>query len=322
MGIYTKKGDSGMTDMLSGKRVSKDNPYIDLLGYIDEMTSYIGSVRVLLDSPYKEDIHRVQEKLIAIMGVISDEFQHDVKVSDELLFFERSIDRFQEFYPPQKVFVTPGDDEISVRLDIARTKVRQAERKLTLVKKDMTSYDDILKYLNRLSDYLYALARMLSFREKIRDAMKEASGGALDNNFEKINLVKRQEMTLDRAIIISRAVEEKAKSLACQVVICIVNNQGLPVLIHRMDQAFLISFNLAKKKAYTSAALKMPTHELGELTKAGADFEGLENMVDEDIVTLGGGYPIMYQDEIIGAIGVSGSTVANDSALAKYGARL
>ena len=89
-----------------------------------------------------------------------------------------------------------------------------------------------------------------------------------------------------------------------------------------MDDAFVVSFALAKKKAYTAAALRMPTHELGKLTAKGADFEGLANMLDEEIVTLGGGYPITINDSIIGAIGVSGGSAKSDTALAKYGAYL
>ena len=78
MGIYTKKGDTGMTDMLSGQRVGKEHPYIELLGTIDELTSHLGFVRVLLNSPYKDDLLGIQQKLIFIMGTISNEFQFQV----------------------------------------------------------------------------------------------------------------------------------------------------------------------------------------------------------------------------------------------------
>lgn len=316
MGIYTKKGDTGITDMLSGIRIDKGHPYIELLGSIDELTSHIGFVKVLFEDHYKDELHLIQEKLIQVMGIISNEFKSTIDLTKDIQQFELSIDKFQTLYPKQHEFIVPGADELSVRLDIARTKARFAERKLIRLKLKTPVFYEVIQYFNRLSDYLYALARMLEFRKKVIDMINpiEHKQGGLSQNQMAMNLELAKEL--------SQKVEDKAKSLGCQVVICIANNQGRPVLVHGMDQAFIISFDLAQKKAFTSAAVKMPTHELGELTKAGADFENLEDMISEEIVTLGGGYPLIHKDVIIGAIGVSGSTVDNDRELARYGTTL
>lgn len=316
MGIYTKKGDTGITDMLSGKRIDKSHPYIELLGAIDELTSHIGFVKVLCDDQYKDELHLIQEKLIQVMGVISSEFKTSIGLEEDIKSFEASIDLFQTLYPPQHEFIVPGSDECCARLDIARTKARFAERKLIQLKLKSPVFYEVVQYFNRLSDYLYALARMMEFRKKVIDMIKP-------NHNEGISYKGNQLiMTLELAKEISQKVEERAKNLGCQVVVCITNNQGRPILVHGMDQAFIISFDLAQKKAFTAAAVKMPTHELGELTKAGADFENLEDMISEEIVTLGGGFPLIFNEEIIGAIGVSGSTVDNDRELAQYGTTL
>lgn len=316
MGIYTKKGDTGITDMLSGIRIDKGHPYIELLGSIDELTSHIGFVKVLLDQEYKNDLQVIQKKLIKIMGVISSEFKSEIDLKSDIKAFETKIDLYQTLYPKQREFIVPGSDEVSVRFDISRTKARYSERKLIQLKLKSPVYFEVIQYFNRLSDYLYAFARMMEFRKKVIDMISP-------NISTDSSLPARQlTMTLELAKDISQKIEDKAKSLGCQVVICITNSQGRPVLVHSMDQAFIISFDLAQKKAFTAASVKMPTHELGELTKAGADFENLEDMISEEIVTLGGGYPLIYKEEIIGAIGVSGSTVDNDRDLAKYGTTL
>lgn len=316
MGIYTKKGDTGITDMLSGIRIDKSHPYIELLGSIDELTSHIGFVKVLFDDEYKNELHLIQEKLMMVMGVISNEFKTKPDLTFDIKNFESSIDQFQSLYPKQDKFIIPGSDELSARLDIARTKARLAERKLIQLKLKSDAFYEVIQYFNRLSDYLYALARMIEFRKKVMDMMKP-----MDSEKPK-GLHQQLMMTLELAKEISQKVEQKAQSIGAQVVVCITNNQGRPILVHGMDQTFIISFDLAQKKAFTSAAVKMPTHELGDLTKAGADFENLEDMISEDIVTLGGGFPLIYKDDIIGAIGVSGSTVDHDRELARYATTL
>lgn len=132
-----------------------------------------------------------------------------------------------------------------------------------------------------------------------------------DNYFLDLNIAKE----------IAHFVEELAREKGEKIVVCISNSEGNPILIHRMDDAFLVSFDLARTKAFTSSTLKMSTVELGELTKAGGDLQGLEDMISEKIVTLGGGYPIMANNHVIGGIGVSGSTSKRDHELAYLGSQ-
>jgi len=317
MNIYTKNGDKGMTDLLSGGRTFKDDPIITLLGHIDETTSHLGLARVSLDAENKVEIKEIQNKLIQVMGVISSGFTKEINLEDDVSYFEKRIDEFQESFPKLTGFVIPGEDETSSRLDIARTLVRRSERQLVSLEIETISKKDISRYLNRLSDYLFAMARMVEFREQIKKAvldMPHIEDESSHSNIRNINFTIARKLA-DKVI-------EKAEKEDQKIVVSIVNTDGVPYLTYRMDDAFIISFGLARKKAYTAAALKMPTHELNKLTSDGQPFYGLKDMLDEEIVSLGGGYPIKVNHSIIGAIGVSGGSVESDMALAKYGADL
>ena len=93
---------------------------------------------------------------------------------------------------------------------------------------------------------------------------------------------------------------------------------GNPVAVHVMDGSFLVSFDMAVKKAYTSVAVKMSTMELSRLTQPGQTFYGLGKMSD-NIVIFGGGVPLKVGDTIIGGLGISGGTGEEDNSLAEYG---
>ena len=315
MSVYTKKGDSGMTDLFNGQRVNKTDLHIETLGNIDELTSAVGIVRSMTEEEViANELLSIQKKLKDIMAVVASDFEEDLDVRQDTLFLEQAIDRNQALFPPLDHFIFPGDLRLSAQIDLARTIARRAERRLTQLLADKNIHTSISRYINRLSDYLFVLARMLEFREVVKQA--------LDNNLpqagESTNEAKT--MTLDFAKELAEAIEKEAKRMGVNVVISIANKDGISILTQMMDNAFIVSKGLAEKKAYTSAALQMPTHALKELVKEGASFEGLEDMLDEKIVTLGGGYPLKNKEVTYGAIGVSGSSADNDIYLASYGA--
>lgn len=315
MSLYTKNGDQGMTGLLSNNQVKKDNPYITFNGHVDELTSQLGLVKVMADDDLKKEIEVIQNQLIEIMSYAAREFKEGSEYKEEVAFFEEKIDAYSAMYPKQTDFITPGDNELSARIDLARAIVRRTERSLSSIHRINGVPSDVLKYFNRFSDYLYAMARMISFRKKVIDLL----GSQVVITKDNLN-IQKQVMNLTLAKEIVSKTEEFAIEKEVQVVICIAGNEGLPVLVQKMDDAFPVSFRLAMKKAYTSAVLKMPTHELAQLTKEGGEFYGLQDMLDEEIVTLGGGYPIYDGNKLIGSIGVSGSTVDNDIEVARKGA--
>ena len=124
-------------------------------------------------------------------------------------------------------------------------------------------------------------------------------------------------MDLTRAKKLIAAVEQKALETGKQAVIAVVNAAGNPVAVHVMDGAYLVSYEVAVKKAYTAVAVKMSTMELNQLVQPGGTFYGLQTL--EGMVTFGGGIPITVGGVIIGGLGVSGGTGEEDHALCSYG---
>ena len=305
MKIYTKTGDDGITGLYEGERVSKAHPIIEALGSMDELTSQIGTVRAALQKgPIARELEIIQKTLILVMGESASNTGGIWKTKQaDIAALEKHIDLYQTKADPFTKFILPGDNPLSVKVDIARTAARRAERALAGCE---GLEREIGQYINRLADYLYVLARYIDkvFEETIKHK-KQQDGVSLD---------------LEMANQIIEKVKGYAVYKGIQVVIAVVTKEGHPISVQAMDDAFIVSYELAIKKAFTAAALKMPTHELAKLTAKGAGFEGLEGMLDVKIITLGGGYPIKVNGMVIGAVGVSGGSAAEDIDFARYGA--
>lgn len=125
-------------------------------------------------------------------------------------------------------------------------------------------------------------------------------------------------ITLDSAKRLIERIEQEALRRNKPSVIAVCSPDGNPVAVHVMDGSFLVSFDMAVKKAYTSVAVKMSTMELSRLTQPGQTFYGLGKMSD-NIVIFGGGVPLKVGDTIIGGLGISGGTGEEDNSLAEYG---
>ncbi|WP_435101586.1 GlcG/HbpS family heme-binding protein [Halarchaeum sp. P4] len=126
-------------------------------------------------------------------------------------------------------------------------------------------------------------------------------------------------ITLDEATELITAAEAAAEDMDLAMVITVANPAGNLVAQHRMDGAWLASVNISRNKAYTAAALQMPTHELADPTQPGESLWGLQTTDDNRLVVFGGGYPLEVDGDIVGTIGVSGGEVAQDMAVAEAG---
>ena len=133
-------------------------------------------------------------------------------------------------------------------------------------------------------------------------------------------MANASDMTLDMALTLAEAVREKASEIGVKAVVAVSNRGGNPVLVQCMDDSYIASYDIALNKAYTSVALKMPTCRLSELAKPGSSLYGIQFTNPGKIVIFGGGEPLCNREgEIIGAIGVSGGSESEDTALAAYG---
>ncbi len=169
MKIYTKTGDRGTTALIGGKRVPKYHERIEAYGTLDELMSYIGLLR---DQEISKDdkivLVEIQERLMTCATLLAADCE-DCKdslpklVEEDILFLEKEIDKIDKIIPPLKSFVLPGGHTIVSFCHIARNVCRRSER-LTLKVSELVDIDyKVLKYLNRLSDYLFVLGRKLSF---------------------------------------------------------------------------------------------------------------------------------------------------------------
>ena len=169
--IYTRKGDDGSTGLWYGGRVTKSGGRPEAYGAVDEAASALGLARVLAAQIHEElavDILRVQNDLfvagaeLATAPDAAERLEPGVsKVTPEMVDqLESDIDRYMERVELPPKFVIPGGTELSARLDVARTIVRRAERRVVDLKRAGDLADDtVLRYLNRASDALFAMAR-------------------------------------------------------------------------------------------------------------------------------------------------------------------
>ncbi len=167
MKIYTKRGDRGNTSLINEVEVSKADERIELLGTIDELSTAIGFAKVIMEDSVKEDLSAIQKELMFIMAGIADVDNPMYQVDeDEILALELKIDELENSFEREKKLVLYGDCEKSARLDLARVATRKAERYFWKIQKKYNLDVLATRYMNRLSDYFYILARLEDYKKK------------------------------------------------------------------------------------------------------------------------------------------------------------
>lgn len=168
MKIYTKTGDKGQTSLIGGTRVPKFHPRIEAYGTIDELNSYIGLIRDQDIAPhFKEVLLEIQDRLFTAESLVALDpaSQTDIKLpqllDNDIELLEKEIDAMNEELPALKSFILPGGHPIVSYCHIARCVCRRAERLIIRLNHAQPVPDKVIPYLNRLSDYLFVLARRL-----------------------------------------------------------------------------------------------------------------------------------------------------------------
>ncbi|MGB5554297.1 MAG: cob(I)yrinic acid a,c-diamide adenosyltransferase [Flavobacteriaceae bacterium] len=175
MKIYTKTGDNGTTALFGGTRVKKHHIRIESYGTIDELNSWLGLVRDQhIDQEHIEVLINIQEKLFTIGAILATDPEKIIlksgkerlnipKISfDDITFLEKEMDRLDETLPPMTHFILPGGHPTVSYCHIARTVCRRAERLASHLHEKEPFEQEVLSYINRLSDYLFVLARKLN----------------------------------------------------------------------------------------------------------------------------------------------------------------
>ncbi|WP_294703930.1 cob(I)yrinic acid a,c-diamide adenosyltransferase [uncultured Fusobacterium sp.] len=312
MKVYTRKGDSGETGLFGGSRIAKDSIKVEAYGSIDEAAAFIGEARAIIkDEKVKNILHKIQEKFLVIGAHLASDsnginkLKESIEESD-IVELEKIIDEYSKTLLPLYKFIISGDNRESATLHVARTVVRRSERRIVTLKERENIDPKLLKYVNRVSDVLFVLSRVVEDDATVK-SISEAIINTLNSNEKKLNL--------ESAKKIVEAGEKKAKELGLDFVLTVVNKEGHLILEEKMDNAIFASIDIAFKKAYTAAALKIDTVNLTELTKPTGSLYGLQN--DSRYIIFGGGFLLRVNGEIVGAIGVSGGTVEQDMEVAK-----
>ena len=161
--IYTKTGDKGTTSLASGERVAKTDVRIEAYGTVDELNSFIGWLRVEAES---EQLAWIQNKLVNLGALLSAAPGEWIKEED-VTQLEQWIDAMQAIVPAQRAFVLPAGGEAVCRCHVCRTICRRAERRMLEAQSDEIA----LKFVNRLSDYLFVLSRFLGYQNDEKEAI-------------------------------------------------------------------------------------------------------------------------------------------------------
>lgn len=154
----------------------------------------------------------------------------------------------------------------------------------------------------------------------VLDQMKE--NGGHHHAAGHVCTCKKHKMTLKAANALIEKVKEKAAEMGVNAVIAVSDQAGRPVAVQCMDGAYIASFDIALNKTFTSASLKMSTEELSHLSQPGQSLYGIQFTNEGKIVIFGGGEPLEADGKIIGALGVSGGTAEQDTAIAAYGRKI
>ena len=331
MNIYTKSGDGGMTTLIHGTSIPKSDDRIELLGTLDELVSLLGLLKAEL-KPGREKtmMEAIQRDLLAVAALTEDPHNRKNRLEEGTVKkLEAEIDAIRETLPGGKEEALPGENRRSARVDVVRSVARRAERRLSTVSIKFGSDAMARKYMNRLGDYLYVLARSMETEEAglpedtpVLKAHKETEMTEENNALieEILRRVKdNRKISLETAKKLTEKIEKEARRRGKQAVVAVCGPEGNPISVHVMDGAFLVSFDVAIKKAYTSVAVKMSTKELGALAQPGGTFYGVDKMDGGKIVIFGGGIPLKVDGRIIGGLGISGGTGEEDHSLAEYG---
>ena len=175
MKVYTKTGDNGTTSLIGGTRLSKSHVRIEAYGTVDELNSYIGLLR---DQPVNELrrqlLKEIQDRLFTIGSHLASESDQKKRIlpdllEDDLVLLEKEMDKMDSIVPQLRSFVLPGGHPSVSFGHVARTVCRRAERAVIRLAQQEEVEEIVIRYLNRLSDFLFMLCRAMTYELQIEE---------------------------------------------------------------------------------------------------------------------------------------------------------
>ena len=172
MKIYTKTGDRGDTRLFDGTKVRKYDDRVSAYGAVDELNAFIGAAASFLnDGALQEILGGIQKDLFSVGAQLADPgFKHQTRAkfslpAERIAALESAIDAFETELPPLRQFILSGGGQAGAMLHVARTVCRRAERQVVGLSEKIDVNSDVIVYLNRLSDFLFVIARVVNHRE-------------------------------------------------------------------------------------------------------------------------------------------------------------
>lgn len=174
--VYTRTGDKGQTSIVGGFRVSKASERLEAYGTVDELSSHLGLLAsMLVEGEYHDMIIRIQNNLFNVCTNLATdqsktELYDSAKLTDgEIELLESEVDRMMKLLPERQGFILPGGTQTAAQAHVCRTVCRRAERRIVALSEVAEISPETLQYVNRLSDYLFVLAKIINFNANVSE---------------------------------------------------------------------------------------------------------------------------------------------------------
>ena len=272
-----------------------------IFNHIDEAINLIKKLDKFIDN---QDFSNILKELSKKFLLIKDK----KNVSFETKNIENCILKYSNILSLNDEYKTPEENEEVLIAYLLYIIIKKIQRRFLLLSKSRRIKLELINYINKSRDFLHIAYKFIQEKVMVKYVMElvseKLSSIDMDNN-----------LSLEKARKIIRAGERKAKEMNIAAVFAVVNPEGNLIIEERMDNAILVSIEVAYKKAYTAAALKLNTEDLTALVQPGAMFYGLQS--DPKYIVFGGGMLLKVDGKIVGAVGVSGGSAQEDMEIAK-----
>ena len=270
-----------------------------IFNHIDEAINLIKKLDKFIDN---QDFSNILKELSKKFLLIKDR----KNISFETKNIENCTLKYSNILSLSDEYKIPEENEEVLIAYLLYIIIKKIQRRILLLSKSRRIKLELINYINKSRDFLHIVYKFIQEKIMIKYVIELIS--------EKLSSTENN-LSLEKARKIIRAGEKKAKEMNLSAVFAVVNSEGNLIIEERMDNAILVSIDVAYKKAYTAAALKLNTEDLTALVQPGAMFYGLQS--DPKYIVFGGGMLLKVDGKIVGAVGVSGGSAQEDMEIAK-----
>ena len=270
-----------------------------IFNHIDEAINLIKKLDKFIDN---QDFSNILKELSKKFLLIKDK----KNVSFETKNIENCILKYSNTLSLNDEYKIPEENEEVLVAYLLYIIIKKIQRRFTLLSKSKEIKLELINYIDKSRDFFHIVYKFIQEKVMVKYVIELIS--------EKLSSTENN-LSLEKARKIIRAGEKKAKEMNLSAVFAVVNSEGNLIIEERMDNAILVSIDVAYKKAYTAAALKLNTEDLTALVQPGAMFYGLQS--DPKYIVFGGGMLLKVDGKIVGAVGVSGGSAQEDMEIAK-----